>query len=246
MRYFLELSYDGTRYHGWQIQKNAITVQQVLDESLSKILRQPIATVGSGRTDTGVHALMQVAQFDAERAVSSNLVARLNSLLPKDIAVHSCRQVKEEAHARFDATLRSYVYKINGSKSPFEEGLSYHYSRDLDMNVMERCCEVLREWTDFESFSKVHTDVHTFVCRIFEARWEHQNDQLRFYVSANRFLRGMVRAMVGTMLLAGEGKISTEEFKKILESKDRKKAGRSVPACGLYLSEVTYPKEIYI
>lgn len=246
MRYFLELSYDGTCYHGWQIQDNAVSVQQVLNEALSKILRAEVSTVGSGRTDTGVHALVQVVHFEFDESLPENLPARLNSLLPKDMAVASCVQVTHEAHARFDATSRSYVYKIHQAKNPFLDGQSYLYTPKLDLDKMNDCSRLILDWIDFECFSKVHTDVRTFDCTISEARWEKKNDQIFFYVSANRFLRGMVRAMVGTLLLAGERKLSLSEFKNILESKDRKKAGRSVPACGLYLSEVKYPKEIYL
>lgn len=247
MRYFLELSYHGGAYHGWQIQPNAITVQQVLNEALSTILRQTIETIGSGRTDTGVHASKQVVHFDIDQPITGlDLPHKLNSLLPKSMAIHSCRAVKEDVNARFEATSRSYVYKLNKHKNPFEEGLSYLYPRPLDLAAMNACCEVIKDWTDFESFSKVHTDVHTFDCTITDARWEEDNEGYRFYVSANRFLRGMVRALVGTMLLAGEGKLTPEGFVEILESKDRKKAGRSVPAQGLYLCAVDYPDEIYI
>ena len=246
MRYFLELSYDGTRYHGWQIQDNAISVQQVLNQSLSTILRSERSTVGSGRTDAGVHALVQVAHFDFEDHIDEGLVRHLNNLLPGDIAIRKCFKARESAHARFDAISRSYIYKIHCSKNPFSENKSYFYSRSLDMGAMDRCSKVLLQWTDFESFSKVHTDVKTFDCVISEARWESYNDEINFYVSANRFLRGMVRAMVGTMLMAGEGKINAGQFRQILMSKDRRQAGRSVPACGLYLAQVKYPKEIYI
>ncbi|WP_109832849.1 tRNA pseudouridine(38-40) synthase TruA [Reichenbachiella versicolor] len=246
MRYFLELAYHGGIYHGWQVQPNAITIQQVLNEALSTILRSEIETIGSGRTDTGVHATKQIAHFDHDQQLPENLIGKLNSLLPKGIAIYSCKPVKEDASARFEASSRSYIYKMNKQKDPFSDGLSYFYRISLDLKAMNDCCTVIKKWTDFESFSKVHTDVHTFNCKIIDARWEEDNEGYRFYVSANRFLRGMVRALVGTMILAGERKISVDDFQKILEAKDRKKAGRSVPAHGLYLSAVEYPEEIYL
>ncbi len=246
MRYFLELSYDGTSYHGWQIQKNAMTVQQELNEAISKILRSEIKTTGSGRTDTGVHANVQVAHFDFDGKIKEDFCRRLNSLLSKQIAAKSIRPVNESSNARYAATSRAYIYKIHTHKNPFLEGRSYWFSRSLNLDTMNQCCDLICQWQDFESFSKVHTDVNNFNCEIFEANWKSTNEGLEFYVSANRFLRGMVRALVGTMLLVGEEKMDIAAFKEVLESRDRKKAGRSVPAHGLYLMEVNYPKEIYI
>lgn len=247
MRYFIDISYDGSNYHGWQIQNNAKTVQGVLNEALSTILRTEIATIGSGRTDTGVHAIMQMVHFDSSKEIDQNqLLAKLNSLLPPDIAVNEIKKVKEDVSARFEATSRAYIYKIHQRKSPFKQGLSYHFHQSLDLNQMNACCELITKWTDFEAMSKVKTEVNNFNCEIFSAHWKKENDEIHFHVSANRFLRGMVRALVGTMLEVGQGRLSIEKFEEVLESKDRKKAGRSVPAHGLYLRDITYPKDIYL
>ncbi len=247
MRYFIEISYNGTHYHGWQVQKNAISVQGVLNESLSTILRTEISTIGSGRTDTGVHAMMQVVHFDyAEEIDRELLVLKLNSHLPKDIAVKSIVSVKPDVSARFNASSRSYIYKMHTLKSPFNDHLSYYYTRALDMEVMNESCQIIKERTDFEALSKVKTEVNNFNCDIFDAYWEKANDEIHFHVSANRFLRGMVRTLVGTMIEIGRHRMSNEEFKQILTSQDRRKAGRSVPAHGLYLREITYPSDIYI
>lgn len=247
MRYFLDISYDGTAYHGWQMQNNASSVQQTLSEALSTILRQTINTTGSGRTDAGVHALNQVVHFDIDDdIVIKNLCYKLNSLLPKDIAVNNLRPVNGDASARFAAVSRSYLYRIHHKKSPFKQFRSYCHHKSLDLKAMNECCGLIKNWRDFEALSKVHTEVNNFNCEIFEAYWEINNDELHFHVSANRFLRGMIRALVGTMILVGEGLIGLDNFKDILESRDRKKAGRSVPAHGLYLKDIIYPKEIYL
>ena len=247
MRYFLFLSYNGTRYHGWQIQDNAITVQQVLNESLSTILRREITTMGSGRTDTGVHARMQVAHFDLEEHVDEEfLVRRLNGILPKDIAAHSIRLENSEASTRFNAVSRQYHYKIHLNKSPFLENLSYGFFRELNIDLMNHACKQLTDWRDFECFSRVKTEVNNFYCDIFEAKWLRENDDVLFSVRANRFLRGMVRAIVGTMLEIGQEKIDSKDFQRILESRDRKKAGRAVPPQGLYLNDIVYPEEILL
>lgn len=247
MRYFIDISYDGSAYHGWQIQNNAKTVQGALNEALSTILRTEISTIGSGRTDTGVHAIMQMVHFDFENQIDPDLlVAKLNSLLPQDISANHIAAVKEDVSARFDAISRAYIYKIHQHKSPFQQGLSYHFHQPLDLGEMNACCELIKKWKDFESMSKVKTEVNTFNCEIFTAYWEKHNDELHFHVSANRFLRGMVRALVGTLLDVGQGRMSIEEFEAVLESKDRKKAGRSVPAHGLYLRDIIYPKDIYL
>lgn len=247
MRYFLDISYDGTAYHGWQIQNNASSVQQTLNEALSTILRQEICTTGSGRTDTGVHALNQVVHFDVQEETRvDNLCHKLNSLLPKDIAVNELRLVANEASARFSAISRAYLYRIHNQKTPFKYMRSYLYHKGLDIDAMNKSCELIKSWVDFEAFSKVKTEVNNFNCEIFEAYWEISNDELHFHVSANRFLRGMIRALVGTMLLIGEGTIDLEAFKVILASRDRKQAGRSVPAHGLYLKDILYPESIYL
>lgn len=247
MRYFLFLSYNGTRYHGWQIQENAISVQQVLNESLSTILQEKISTMGSGRTDTGVHATVQVVHFDVETSLDEEtLIRRLNGILPKDIAVNKLKPVKPEANTRFDAVSREYHYKIHLRKSPFLENLSYGYFRVLNFDLMNQACELLKNWNDFECFSRVKTEVNNFYCDIFDAKWFKENDQVLFSVRANRFLRGMVRAIVGTMLEVGLERISLDGFQEILKSKDRKKAGRAVPPQGLYLNDIVYPEEIFL
>ena len=247
MRYFIDISYHGANYHGWQIQNNAKTVQGVLNEALSTILRAEISTIGSGRTDTGVHAIMQMVHFDHNQLIDTNhLVAKLNSLLPLDISANAIAQVKDEVSARFDAISRAYIYKIHQFKSPFKQGLSYHFNQDLDLTLMNQSCDLIKKWTDFEAMSKVKTEVNNFNCEIFEAFWEKQNDEIHFHVSANRFLRGMVRALVGTMFEVGLKRMSLEQFQTVLESRDRKKAGRSVPAHGLYLRDIIYPKEVYL
>ncbi|MGL1887312.1 MAG: tRNA pseudouridine(38-40) synthase TruA [Reichenbachiella sp.] len=247
MRYFLDISYDGTAYHGWQIQNNADTVQQTLNEALSMILRQKITTIGSGRTDTGVHALNQVVHFDLSPDIkTSELCFKLNSLLPKDISANDLRRVQDDANTRFSAVSRSYLYRINQRKSPFKVLRAYFYRPTLDLGLMNESCELIKRWIDFEAFSKVQTEVNHFNCEIFEAYWENSNDEIHFHVCANRFLRGMIRALVGTMLLIGERKIDLKQFEAILESRDRTEAGRSVPAHGLYLKDIIYPTNIYL
>ena len=246
-RYFLDIAYNGTAYHGWQIQDNAHTVQQELETCLGTILRQPVAIMGSGRTDTGVHARQQIVHFDwAGELGGAQLVYKLNSFLPPDISVAGLRKVGEEAHARFDATERSYEYLLHQAKSPFLENLSYYFSRPLDVDLMNKAAEKLLGEQDFESFSRVKTEVNTFICTIKEARWEKLNDSLVFHVTANRFLRGMVRALVGTLIEVGLGKLSVADFVSIIESKDRRSAGRAVPPHGLYLTRVVYPDSVYL
>jgi tRNA pseudouridine38-40 synthase len=247
MRYFITLSYNGTNYRGWQIQNNVTTIQGILNEALSTILRSDIASIGSGRTDAGVHAEMQMVHFDFEHLEDiQQLINKLNGLLPKDISVHTIRRVTEEANSRFDAQSRAYIYRIHQHKDPFKENLSYLYTRPLDLVKMNQCCELIKSWKDFESMSKVKTEVNNFNCQIFLAKWEKHNEEINFSVSANRFLRGMVRALVGTMVAAGENIITINDFEEILKSKDRRKAGRSVPAHGLYLRDITYPKHIFL
>jgi len=247
MRFFIYLAYKGSRYHGWQIQDNAITVQEVLNDALSTLLRQEIKTMGSGRTDTGVHAHMQVAHFDFDRQfLDIDLIRRLNGLLPKDIAVYGLKRVKEDASTRFDAISRQYLYKIHTRKSPFFENQSYAFSRSINIEAMNEASQALLTWKDFECFSRVKTEVNNFNCDILESIWIRENDQLLFSVRANRFLRGMVRAIVGTMLDLGQGKIDLKHFQMILESRDRKIAGRAVPPDGLYLNDIVYPEDIFI
>jgi len=246
MRYFFEISYNGTHYHGWQNQKNAVGVQQVVEEALSKLLREEISIVGSGRTDTGVHCIQQFFHTDIEKVFKPNdLVHRLNAFLPKDIAIRNIFPVRHEAHARYDAYERSYQYKITRVKDPLLVGYAYYFFRELDVPTMERASALLLGEHDFECFSKVKTDVNHFICNIKEASWNQKGDVLVFTVTANRFLRGMVRAIVGTLLDVGNGKLTIRQFQEILKSKDRKKAGMNAPPEGLYLTQVKYHKSVF-
>jgi tRNA pseudouridine38-40 synthase len=248
VRYFLEIAYKGTAYHGWQMQNNARTVQGELIKALETILpQQEVKTLGSGRTDTGVHASQQFMQVDVDIELTERKhMYKLNALLPHDISIKRILPVKPHAHARYDAVKRSYEYHITKVKDPFRQDLAYYYTRELDIEKMNEAAALMLEWQDFECFSKVQTDVNTFLCDISHAEWKAHNDGLIFYVSANRFLRGMVRAITGTLLLVGRGKKSVEEFQQVLESRDRNQAGRSVPPQGLFLSRVEYPEDIFL
>lgn len=241
MRYFIRFSYKGTNYHGWQYQPNASSVQETLTKALSVVLNSEFEIMGAGRTDTGVHAKEMFAHFDFEKEIEiPTLIHKLNSFLPKDIAVSDLIPVHDDAHARFDAVKRTYEYHINTIKNVFSEELSWYYHQKLDVGLMNEAAKILLEYTDFQCFSKVHTDVNTFNCKITEAYWKEEKDRIVFTISADRFLRNMVRAIVGTLVYIGLGKITLEDFKGIIESKDRGKAGFSVPAHGLYLTEVQY------
>ncbi|GAB3903810.1 tRNA pseudouridine(38-40) synthase TruA [Larkinella knui] len=246
-RYFIQLSYRGTAYHGWQFQPNGISVQEVLEQKLSMILKERIAIVGSGRTDAGVHAEQQFAHFDSEQpiALTDLMIHALNCMLPPDIAIQSIFPVDPESHARFSATTRYYQYRIRKQKSPFLDFLVYVFRPELDIAAMNEAAGLLLKHTDFESFSKVRTKVSHFRCVIHRAEWIVENDQLVFHIKANRFLYGMVRTLVGTMLEIGQGRMTTAEFERILLAKDRRQAGRSAPASGLFLVEVGYPAEVF-
>jgi tRNA pseudouridine synthase A len=246
MRYFIEFSYNGKNYHGWQLQPKAITVQGVLQNALTTILREEISVIGAGRTDSGVHALQMFAHFDTERELSDDLVRKLNAFLPYDIAVHSIRAVKTDAHARFDALKRTYQYHISIEKSPFRYDYSIPLTLPLNVDVMNEAAQILFDYTDFQCFSKTHTDVKTFNCKIYEAHWAIVGSELVFTITADRFLRNMVRAIVGTLINVGLQKLSLTGFEDIIISKSRSKAGASVPACGLFLTQVTYPEEIFL
>ncbi|BDD03421.1 tRNA pseudouridine(38-40) synthase TruA [Aureibacter tunicatorum] len=248
MRYFLEIAYKGTAYHGWQIQNNASSVQGEIQEALSKILREKIEITGSGRTDTGVHALQQFAHFDYNSSLDLNLTTyKLNSILPKNIAIIRTSQVKDEAHARFDADKRSYIYKLHTFKDPFTENSSHYHRESLNLEQMNIACEHLLGRKDFKCFSKVKTEVNNFFCEITNAQWiQTSSNNFEFHISANRFLRNMVRAIVGTLLEIGTGKQKPEHILHVIEAKSRQKAGKSVPACGLYLSKVEYDNSIYM
>ncbi|TPN81264.1 tRNA pseudouridine(38-40) synthase TruA [Aquimarina algicola] len=246
MRYFLELSYNGSPYHGWQRQPNAVSIQEVLENALSTILRFKTEIVGAGRTDTGVHAKQIMAHFDSDHDLNvESLIYKLNSILPAEIAIQSLYEVDKDAHARFDAVSRSYEYCINLTKDPFLIKKSYYMKRSLDLNLMNEAAKLLLNYTNFKCFSKSKTDVKTYNCTITEAIWERNKDNLIFKISANRFLRNMVRAIVGTLIEIGEGKLDLEDLVDIIKSENRSRAGYSVPAHGLYLVEVKYPKTIY-
>ncbi len=247
MRYFFEITYKGTGFHGWQSQANAIGVQQVVEEALGKLLREKITITGSGRTDTGVHCVRQFFHADIDKPFDlDNLVIRMNSLLSNDIAIRSIQKVKSDANARYDALERTYEYHITRVKDPLRHGLAFYYFKSIDLPTMERASALLMGTHDFECFSKVKTDVNHFICDLKLARWNQKGDMLVFTITANRFLRGMVRAIVGTLLEVGTGKITPENLKSILKSKDRKNAGMNVPPEGLYLTQVKYPKTIFI
>ena len=246
MRYFIQFSYFGKAYHGWQNQPNAITVQEVLEKALSTLLRETVEVVGAGRTDAGVHARQMFAHFEVEPILDlDELVYRLNAFLPDDIAVQHIRQVPEDAHARFDAVERTYEYWVVREKDPFLWDHTHWVKHPLDMDAMNKAARILLDYTDFECFSKSNTDVKTFNCDVMEAYWKIDSEKWVFTITADRFLRNMVRAVVGTLLDVGTGKMLPEDIHKIIASKDRGEAGVSVPAKGLYLTKVIYPKEIF-
>lgn len=241
MRYFIEFSYHGKNYFGYQIQPNEISVQEELEKALSTILRREIKTTGAGRTDTGVHAKKMFAHFDTEQILDESLVHKLNSFLPPDISVKRIFKVKDDFHARFDATFRTYEYYISLDKNPFTQDTSWQiWKRNLEIDKMNEACKILFDFEDFTSFAKLHTDNKTNNCKIYKAFWEQNGTELKFTISADRFLRNMVRAIVGTMVEIGSGKIMPEGLRTIIESKNRNSAGTSAPAQGLFLVEVGY------
>ena len=247
MRYFFEIAYKGKNYAGWQSQHNAVGVQEVVESALSKLLRHEIKIVGSGRTDAGVHCEQQFFHADIEKEFDASvLMIKLNSLLPKDITIRSIRKVSTDASARYKAVERTYRYQITCEKNPFLEELAWHYFKPVDVQTMNSAAALLLGEHDFECFSKVKTDVNHFLCDIKKAEWKEEGEMLIFTITANRFLRGMVRAIVGTLLDVGSGKTSLKEFQAILSSRDRKKAGANVPPHGLYLTKVKYPSSIFI
>jgi tRNA pseudouridine38-40 synthase len=241
LRYFIKLAYNGTQYHGWQYQPNAASVQETMNKAFSVILNSEINLMGAGRTDTGVHAKEMYAHFDLETPFDiPNVIHKLNSFLPKDIVIYDVFPVDDEAHTRFDATKRTYEYHINTFKDAFLQEQSWYFHQKLDLDLMNEAAKSLLNHTDFQSFSKVNTDVNTFDCSIFEAYWKQENGKLIFTISANRFLRNMVRSIVGTLINIGLHKITLDDFESIIESKNRDKAGFSVPAHGLYLTKIEY------
>jgi len=244
-RYFIFISFKGTFYHGWQIQPGAVTIQQKLEEALSTVLQEPISATGAGRTDTGVHAKFFCAHFDSAKddlIKTKNLITRLNMLLPKDISAKGLNKVSKDAHARFSAVSRTYKYFISNTLDPFNYEYSWFFPVKLDLPLMNEACRMMLMYSDFTSFSKLHSDVKTNYCRIFNAHWEYIDDNLMFTIKADRFLRNMVRAVVGTTVDVGRGRTSLKEFEEIILSKNRCKAGKSAPAKGLFLTDIEYPE----
>lgn len=243
MRYFITLSYDGTRFHGWQVQPNGISVQGELDHGLALLLRQPIQTVGAGRTDAGVHAAMMVAHFDTDEEVDTHQLAyKLNKLLPRDIAIQRIERVADDLHARFSATSRTYHYFLHTEKSPFLRHYSCELHYPLDFEKMNRAAAMLMEYEDFGAFCKSGADVKTTLCHVTQAHWQQiAPSQWRFEITANRFLRNMVRAVVGTLIEVGRGRLSLDDFRTVIEGKRRSDAGESMPGNALFLVNITYP-----
>ena len=255
MRYFIELSYDGTAYHGWQIQPNGNSVQATLQRALSMLLREEVTVTGAGRTDAGVHAAKMVAHMDlkdspppppvreggVQQSACDYLVYRLNGVLPDDIAIHRIFSVPDDTHARFSARARTYFYYVHTRKSPFLRDRSWRLVNVPDFEAMNRAAELLLEYEDFTSFSKVNTDTKTNICHVTSARWVQLSDhEWRFEITADRFLRNMVRAIVGTLMEVGRGTLTLDGFCKVIEQKNRSAAGDSVPARGLFLVDVKY------
>ncbi|GAA4210359.1 tRNA pseudouridine(38-40) synthase TruA [Pedobacter jeongneungensis] len=238
------MAYDGSLYHGWQIQPNAITVQELLDKAMSVFFRQPIETLGCGRTDAGVHATDFYAHFDVEDLEETKVlsaIAGINAMLPYQIAAKRIIPVHNEAHARFDATARAYKYYLHFGKNPFKLNRSWLIKDKLDVEAMNQAASLLLNYTDFSCFSKSNTQTFTNNCKVIKAVFEKQEDGLVFTIQADRFLRNMVRAIMGTLVQIGKKEINLDDFKAIIESKNRSKAGQSVPACGLYLVKIEYP-----
>ncbi|MBQ8361406.1 MAG: tRNA pseudouridine(38-40) synthase TruA [Bacteroidaceae bacterium] len=248
-RYFIYLGYDGTNYHGWQIQPNGRSVQQTLMEALTTFLRKRVEVTGAGRTDAGVHARLMVAHFDWEEPLDTDAVTeKLNRILPQDICIYKVREVRPDAHARFDATYRTYRYYVTTRKTPFSRQYMHRIiGKSLDFETMNRAAETLFDYTDFTSFSKLHTDVKTNNCRIMHTKWEQVKEtEWVFAIQADRFLRNMVRAIVGTLFEVGRRKLSIEGFRRIIELKDRGKAGTSAPGHALFLEDIGYPEDIFL
>jgi tRNA pseudouridine38-40 synthase len=242
LRYFIEFAYNGKNYCGWQYQPHSPSVQETLNKALSMLLRKEIDLMGAGRTDTGVHARQMYAHFDLEDTFDANkLVLKLNAFLPKDIVIYRFIPLHDDAHARFDASSRTYEYHIHTYKDAFENEGSFYHFQSLDVAMMNEAAQILLEYTDFKCFSKTHTDVRTFDCKITNAQWQQHGNKLIFTITADRFLRNMVRAIVGTLVNVGLGKNPVEHVRAVIERRDRGHAGASVPAHGLYLTKVIYP-----
>ncbi len=247
MRFFIELAYKGTRYHGWQIQPHSTSVQGVIQDALQTLTRCDIKLTGAGRTDAGVHASQMYAHFDMEDAWEGGereMLRRLNAFLPDDIVIYDLFEVSPDAHARYDALERSYEYRIQPGKNPFNKEFTWQiYSSFPDLEPMNRAAELLLQEDDFKAFSRTGTDVHTYICDVRKAEWGRRGDLLIFHISADRFLRNMVRAVVGTLVDVGRGRMSIEEFRDVIHSRDRSRAGASAPAQGLFLTGVQYDFE---
>lgn len=249
-RYFAHLAYDGTAYHGWQSQDNAHSVQAELEKCLSLKLSEPIKLTGCGRTDTGVHARNYYAHFDIGKPIPLQekpaLLNALNHFLPADIVLFDLMEVRPDANARFDAISRTYSYYINTQKLPFDRQYAWYVYGHLDLELMQQCADYLLEVEDFTSFSKLHSAAKTNICQLSQARWHQTDHGLVFTITADRFLRNMVRAIVGTLIEAGRGRYSFEQFKAIVYARDRGRAGLSAPAHGLFLEEVVYPEGVFV
>ncbi len=247
-RYFLKLAFDGSHYHGWQRQDNALSIEHLVNEALNTILRQKVNLTGCGRTDAGVHAREFFVHFDLDRLPFSEeqFAYKLTCLLPDDIVITKVLKVTSNAHARFSAVKRTYKYYINSKRDPFGKNYEYFFNRKLDTVLMNQACKILMDYKNFSCFSKSHTQVNNYLCTIFEARWETNESRYNFTITANRFLRNMVRAIVGTMMDVGLHKISLEEFRNIIENGSRSDAGMSVPAQGLFLTEIIYPSDTFV
>ncbi len=248
-RYFIFISYKGTSYHGWQVQPNSVTVQKILENALSLILGEEISATGAGRTDTGVHAAYFCAHFDSISPLLSSdegIIFKLNRFLPHDISIISINKVHPDANARFSAISRTYKYYISQKKDPFSESSSWYLYGDIDIAKMNEACKILEKHTDFKCFSKLHSNNKTDICRIYKAVWVASDNRIVFTVKADRFLRNMVRSIVGTMIEVGYGKMSLADFDGIIISGDRTRVGQSAPAKGLFLSDIEYPEEIFL
>ncbi|MDR0796637.1 MAG: tRNA pseudouridine(38-40) synthase TruA [Tannerella sp.] len=248
-RYFIYLAYKGTRYCGWQNQPNGVSIQQCVEEALSKVLRQTISVTGAGRTDAGVHARMMVAHFDVLEGITNPdlLTEKLNKMLPEDISIHKITRVTINAHTRFDALSRTYIYRLSEKKNPFEYEYFFRTSlKTIRFDRMNEACSVLFDYSDFTSFSKLHTDAKTNLCRIDVAEWTKTDDRWVFTIKADRFLRNMVRSIVGTLLDVGRYKLTINEFRDIIEAKNRCRAGMSVDPQGLTLVDIEYPDHLFL
>lgn len=242
MRYFIHLAYNGTRFCGWQVQPHSPSVQETISSVLSKLLGEQIDITGAGRTDSGVHASCYYAHFDTEKEVSlQDLKYKMNRMLPNDIVVFDVFPVKDDLHARFSATSRTYTYTITTVKNPFAIETEYYFPIKLNVDEMNKAAKLLIGTQDFTSFSKLHTDVNNNICTVTQAKWETVGDKITFTISANRFLRNMVRSIVGTLIEVGKNQITIDDFVKIIDSKNRQNAGQSIPACGLALCDIEYP-----